>query len=149
MSIKSYGNWNRDESGLPCFDLAVDPEVDQDAPLLHLLGTGRLSALINRWGSLRCFTTAGGNGYLEFRKGTPWYGLSEMMGVVDIEGERYALFGGGNDVAVRYGTGYASFSGKRFRPAVESTAIWVTSARSGLAQVGLWRMRTLLWEEFG
>ena len=112
-----YGKWSVDEAGLPCFDLAPEAAQDHDAPLEHLMSTGVITALVNRWGDLRLMTCAGSDGQTALRP-SPWYCLSDLLLSVEACGEFYSLIPGQCDQgrSARWGTGYAAFKGDLIRP---------------------------------
>jgi hypothetical protein len=115
--LSPYGKWSNDEVGLPCFDLNLETTPDPDAPLDHLMSTGVITALINRWGDLRMMTCAGGEGQAALRP-SPWHCLSDMLLTLELGSEFYSLVPGQCDPgrSVRWGIGYASFEGSLTRP---------------------------------
>src|SRR5438552_1273339 len=55
-----YGSWTVDAAGLPCFDLTLEDSQALNAPFRHLISTGHVSAMTDRWGNINLFTTEGG-----------------------------------------------------------------------------------------
>ncbi|MFA6287033.1 MAG: hypothetical protein WC661_06560 [Opitutaceae bacterium] len=105
-----YGTWTHDDEGLPCFDGRFDGPVAMDRPFLHGISSGRLQALVSRRGLVHLFTTEGG--YTDLSANT-FCGRSGLYLELETNGERYPLIHDdlAEGVAVRYGTGYARFSG--------------------------------------
>ncbi len=130
-----YGEWSEDDAGLPCFDLDPEARADPDAPLEHLLSTGVMTALVNRWGDLRLMTCAGGEGQKALRP-SRWMCASDLLVNAVVDGELHSLLPGQLDKGrrARWGTGYARFHGtlKRTGFAAEFTqeliAPWDDSA---------------------
>lgn len=108
----AYGRWARDEGGLPCFELAPEAGPEADAPLKHLLSTGRMTATVDRWGALTLSTTAGGDGFVELLPDR-WRCRSALTPVVELADGLHSLLPGeaGPGRTARYGTGYARFAG--------------------------------------
>jgi hypothetical protein len=117
LSHCPFGRWSLDEAGLPCFDLDPECAADLDAPLEHLLSTGAMTALVNRWGDLRMLTCAGGKGQAALRP-AQWFCLSDLLFSMQAGEEFYALLPGQWDAGrrARWGVGYAGFSGGLTRP---------------------------------
>lgn len=111
--VCNYGKWEHDEAGLPCFDLNPLAGPEHDAPLRHLLSTGRLVGLADRWGGLSLFTTDGGRGYQNFgpdiwRYRSPAYGQLFLANeIVSLSPREMTC-----ERTVRYGVGYARYTGE-------------------------------------
>ena len=105
-----YGTWTHDDAGLPCFDGRFEGPVAMDRPFLHGISSGRLQALVSRRGLVHLFTTEGG--YTDLSANT-FCGRSGLYLELETNGERYPLIHDDltEGVSVRYGTGYARFSG--------------------------------------
>jgi hypothetical protein len=106
----NYGTWTRDDAGLPCFDGHFKGPAAVERPFLHGLSSGRIQALINRWGLVHLFTTEGG--YTDLSANT-FRGRSGLYLELEIGGERHSLVHSSLSQrrTVRYGIGYAIFSG--------------------------------------
>src|ERR1700677_3624850 len=90
MSEKQhYGNWATDTAGLPCFDLVVGDRQAPDASFRHLISTGHVSAMADRWGNVNLFTTEGGFVWLNSPEST--YARSSLYMTMEIEGEPISL----------------------------------------------------------
>jgi hypothetical protein len=105
-----YGTWTHDDTGLPCFDGRFEGAVAMDRPFMHGISSGRIQALVNRQGLVHLFTTEGG--YTDLSANT-FCGRSGLYLELETNGERYSLIH--NDLSeglsVRYGIGYARFTG--------------------------------------
>ena len=106
-----YGSWTNDSSDLPCFDGRFTGPVAIDRPFLHGLSSGRLNALINRWGLVHLFTTEAGYLNLSLNNSRVRSGLYLEL---EIDGERFPLIHGDlpEPLNVRYGIGYTQFSAR-------------------------------------
>ncbi len=106
----NYGTWTHDDAGLPCFDGHFKGAAAVERPFLHGISSGRLQALINRWGLVHLFTTEGG--YTDLSANT-FKGRSGLYLELETNGERHTLIHSGltRPRAIRYGTGYALFCG--------------------------------------
>ncbi|CAN5346427.1 hypothetical protein BH09VER1_BH09VER1_27960 [soil metagenome] len=107
-----FGEWTNDEAGLPCFDLRLADGVSADAPFRHLISTGHVSALADRWGNVNLFTT---------EEGFRWFNSPENCGarsslglVARWEGELYSLFYSelALQTGIRVGVGYVVYTGE-------------------------------------
>ena len=105
-----YGTWTHDDAGLPCFDGCFEGPVAMDRPFLHGISSGKIQALVDRRGLVHVFTTEGG--YTDLSANT-FRGRSGLYLELETNGERYPLIHDdlAESVSVRYGTGYAHFSG--------------------------------------
>lgn len=105
-----YGTWTHDDAGLPCFQGRFEGPVAVNSPFVHGVSSGRLQALINRYGLVHLFTTEGG--YLDLSAGT-FRGRSGLYLEIEIGGDRHTLIHDDltEKIAVCYGTGYARFTG--------------------------------------
>lgn len=117
LSIESthhfrYGRWTNDAAGLPCFDLSLSGLPALDAPFRHLLGTGHLTALADRWGNVNLFTTEGGLQW--FNSPENACARSSLGLMAKIDGEWVSLFH--SELAakngIRCGVGYVEYSGE-------------------------------------
>lgn len=110
-----YGSWNHDAAGLPCFDADLETNFLANDPFRHLLGTGRMSLFCDQWGNVNPFTTEGGFVMLSPNE----YGArSALYARLIIAGEAHSLIYSelSGDKKIRYGTGYAEYSGKMDAP---------------------------------
>lgn len=108
----SFGQWSHDATGLPCFVLTATAEDHPYHPFRHLMATGKLGALADRWGNLSLFTTDGGDGYVQITHAMHQCrsGLYPMLRI----GEDWVslLYGELQRQQVcRYGVGYAEYLG--------------------------------------
>ena len=106
-----YGAWKTGPSGLPYFELNVDDDEATDAPFRHLISTGRLSAMTDRWGNVNLFTTEGGFLWLNSPMSSVARGSVYLMAEVD--GELISLIYSEltEKEAIRIGTGYIEYRG--------------------------------------
>lgn len=111
-SASAFGKWSTDDAGLPCFGLNPESPADSSAPLDHLMSTGVMTALIDRWGGLKLMTCAGGNGQKRLRP-SPFQCLSDLFLTIDSGGDSYSLFPSEWDQPrrARWGIGFARFDG--------------------------------------
>ena len=105
-----FGSFTKDEMGMPCYDLAACSSAAVDYPFKHLISTGRISALADKWGNINIFTTEGGWLDLASTKGRCRSGL---YGIIEIKGELISCIHGELEQvgSIRYGTGYARYTG--------------------------------------
>lgn len=105
-----YGTWTHDEAGLPCFDGRFIGPAAVERPFLHGFSSGRLQVLANRWGHVHLFTTEGG--YTDLCAAT-FCGRSGLYLELERNDERFPLIHDDlkEKTAVRYGVGYATFTG--------------------------------------
>ena len=106
-----YGQWSRDDLGLPCFDLEPNSNAINE-PFRHLMATGRLSAMVDQWGNVKLFTTEGG--YQILAPSRRWTSRSGLYLVVEANGARVSLFHSElrRNKRIRYGVGYAAYGGE-------------------------------------
>jgi len=106
-----YGAWGRDGSGLPFFDLLVADDDVPDAPFRHLLSTGHLSAMADRWGNVNLFTTEGGFLWLNPADSCKARGLIYLM--MEVDGELISLIYSEltSKERIRIGTGSIEYCG--------------------------------------
>lgn len=105
-----YGVWTKDEEGMPCFDGRFAGACAVERTFMHGFSSGRIQALVNRWGMVQLFTTEGGYTVLcenNFRARSCLYLELER------KGERIALIHDNlsETLSIRYGVGYATFKG--------------------------------------
>jgi len=108
-----FGNWQRDENDLPCFDLDADPGRAPYDPLPHLLSTGHLWARADRWGGVALSTSDGGQGYQRITQ--PAHQCRSAVALLLAEdGELVSCVPGECTATgpIRYGIGYVRY---RFR----------------------------------
>src|ERR1700761_2903628 len=100
-----YGTWGTGSSGLPHFDLKVEDDDAPDAPFRHLISTGHLSAMADRWGNVNLFTTEGGLTWLNSPMSSTARGSIYLM--MEVEGELISLIFSEltRKDSIRYGTG--------------------------------------------
>jgi hypothetical protein len=84
-----YGTWGGNDSGLPYFDLIVEDDEATDSPFRHLISTGRVSAMADRWGNVNLFTTESGFVWLNPPDTSRARGSIYMM--LELEGELISL----------------------------------------------------------
>lgn len=105
-----FGAWTRDDAGLPAFDADLERHPVPWYPFTHLIGTGRLSALLDQWGNVRLLTTEGGTTAL-----TPVTGRTRggLYAVVETTRGRTSLVFGElrGRKTLRWGTGYGRWAG--------------------------------------
>lgn len=106
-----FGTWTRDAVDLPCFDLKIAGEDAIDAPFRHLISTGHLSAMADRWGNVNLFTTEGG--FLWFNSPYNCLSRSSIYLMLETDGELVSLlFSELNEQEkIRVGTGYIRYAG--------------------------------------
>ncbi len=80
-----YGTWGTGSSGLPHFDLRVEDDDATDSPFRHLISTGHVSAMADRWGNVNLFTTEGGFAWLNPPDSCKARGSIYLMMVADGE----------------------------------------------------------------
>jgi hypothetical protein len=101
-----FGSWRTDDFGLPCFDLAVRDDEHPYAPFSHLLATGRLSSLADRWGCMSLFTTSGGRGFCTISANRHQCSSGLYAVLCTADGERHSLITGSlENRRVRYAVG--------------------------------------------
>lgn len=107
-----HGVWAHDDCGLPCFEPAACRYTPNTPELVHLMGTGRLSAFVDRWGGLRPFTTEGGSGLVSFIE-RRLHNHSAVHAHISTDSSNCSLIPGywAKIHHVRYGVGYAEFCG--------------------------------------
>ncbi len=107
-----YGTWDTDEAGLPCFNLAVGDNDAPEAPFRHLIGTGRLLAMADRWGRLHLFTTEGGFLWLNKPGDQPVNGSLYLK--MEAGGKVLPLLHGAltRKDGIRIGVGHIEYSGE-------------------------------------
>jgi hypothetical protein len=107
-----YGNWGEGSSGLPHFDLMVEDDEADDAPFRHLISTGHLSAMADRWGNVNLFTTEGGFIWLNPPDSTLARGSIYLM--MEVEGELISLIYSEltRKEGIRIGTGSIEYRGE-------------------------------------
>ena len=105
-----YGIWTHDEAGLPCFDGHFVGAAAIERPFLHGLSSGRIQALVNRWGLVHLFTTEGG--YTDLCTNTSC-GRSGLYLELETGSERFPLIHDDltENISIRYGIGYACYTG--------------------------------------
>jgi len=107
-----YGTWGTGSSGLPHFDLMVEDDEATDAPFRHLISTGHLSAMADRWGNVNLFTTEGGFLWLNPPDSGRARGSIYLM--MEVEGELISLIYSEltHKQGVRVGTGSIEYRGE-------------------------------------
>lgn len=103
----SFGHWSDSVHGLPQFTLTAQDNVQPEAGFTHLISTGRLSSLVDRYANIRPFTTT-------CDTGIKWFcGQGETAIVFRvIDGEEILWQSGwqfGGSKTVRYSTGSAEY----------------------------------------
>jgi hypothetical protein len=83
------GTWGEGQNGLPHFNLVVKDDDATDSPFRHLISTGHVSAMADRWGNVNLFTTEGGFLWLNSPESCKARGSIYIM--VEIEGELFSL----------------------------------------------------------
>lgn len=107
-----YGTWGTGSSGLPHFDLRVEDDDATDSPFRHLISTGRVSALADRWGNVNLFTTEGGFAWLNPLDSCKARGSIYLM--MEVRGELISLIYSEltRKEVVRIGTGSIEYHGE-------------------------------------
>ena len=106
-----YGTWCTGTSGLPYFQLTVGGDEAIDAPFRHLISTGHLSAMADRWGNVNLFTTEGGFLWLNSPLSPVARGSIYLM--AEVEGELISLIYSEltERESIRIGTGSIEYRG--------------------------------------
>lgn len=106
-----YGKWSTGDGGLPCFDLIVEEDEAVDAPFNHLISSGHLSAMADRWGNVNLFTTEGGFVWLNSPTSTHARGSIYLM--TEVNGELISLIYGelNHKEGIRVGVGFVEYRG--------------------------------------
>lgn len=106
-----YGTWGTGPGGLPHFNLMVEDDDAADASFRHLMGTGHLSAMADRWGNVNLFTTEDGFLWLNSPNSSVARGSIYLM--AEIQGELISLIYSEltRKEGIRYGTGFAEYRG--------------------------------------
>lgn len=107
-----YGSWTTDSVGLPAFDLKI---ADDDVPFAsfqHLISTGHLSAMADRWGNVNLFATEGGFRWLNLQNNA--LARSSIYLMMEIEGELVSLIHSELTTkhGIHVGTGYIEYLGE-------------------------------------
>ncbi|MCE0522466.1 MAG: hypothetical protein LV480_06105 [Methylacidiphilales bacterium] len=107
-----YGTWAIGNDGLPYFDLVVGDDDVTDASFRHLLGTGHVSAMADRWGNVNLFTTEGG--FLWLNPPDSCNARSSIYLMMEIEGELISLLFSEltRKESIRIGTGSIVYRGE-------------------------------------
>ncbi|MCE0498241.1 MAG: hypothetical protein LV481_09890 [Methylacidiphilales bacterium] len=107
-----FGTWATGSSGLPHFDLIVEDDEATDAPFRHLIGTGHLSAMTDRWGNVNLFTTEGG--FLWLNSPDSCLARSSIYLMMEVEGELISLLYSEltRREGIRIGTGSIEYRGE-------------------------------------
>jgi hypothetical protein len=107
-----YGNWTLDDAGLPAFDLHLQDDDAPDMPFSHLISSGHLSTMADRWGNVNLFTTEEGFRWLN-PKGDA-RARSSIYLMMESGGELISLLH--SELAakekIRVGTGYIEYHGE-------------------------------------
>ena len=108
----NYGTWRTGERGLPYFDLTVPDSEMREAPFRHLMGTGRLSAIADRWGNVNLFTTDGG--FIWFNSPSSCRTRGSVYLIAEIGGETISLLHSEltSREGIRIGTGSIEYRGE-------------------------------------
>jgi hypothetical protein len=138
-----YGHWSHDDAGLPCFDLEVEGDAINE-PFRHLMATGRLSAMVDRWGDVKLFTTEGG--YQVLAPSRRWASRSGLYLVVEANGARVSLFHSElrRNKSIRYGIGYAAYGGEVHKGDtihLEVEQVFMAPAHKKAELVGIFALR--------
>ena len=107
-----FGNWTTDSAGLPCFDLLLEDDQIPDAPFRHLISTGHLSAMADRWGNVNLATTEGG--FLWLNSPDSSFSRSSLYMMMKVDGELVSLLYSEltKREKIRIGTGYIEYWGE-------------------------------------
>lgn len=107
-----FGAWTEDAAGLPCFDLVSANQTAIDASFRHLISTGHISALADRWGNINLFTTEGG--FRWFNSPEDCSARSSLGLMAWCEGEWTSLFYSELplQLGIRMGAGYVEYAGE-------------------------------------
>ena len=139
-----HGSWTHDSANLPCFDGQFIGPVAVERPFLHGISSGRLNALINRWGLVHLFTTEAGYLDLSLNNSRVRSGLYLEL---EFDGQRTSLIHGDlpEPLQVRYGIGYAQFTAhwRQNQSALEITQEFSTPPDRASRLVGCFHLRNL------
>jgi hypothetical protein len=107
-----YGTWTTDAAALPCFDLVVGDRQAPESAFRHLISTGRVSAMADRWGNVNLFTTEGG--FLWLNSPTSSYARSSLYMTMEVDGEPISLLYSEltKREKIRVGVGYIEYVGE-------------------------------------
>lgn len=117
-----YGTWTCDDQGLPAFDANLENDPAPYASFSHLMSTGTVGALADRWGNIKLITTEKGPVCLTPTTGRTRSGLYAML---ETGGELYSLIYSElpDKKSIRYGAGYIVYHGEL---STEGTRLAVT-----------------------
>ncbi len=105
----SHFYWHTEKTTIPRMICDDTRTLLPDEPYTHLISSGRIASLCNRWGNINIITTEGG-----FREITPSSprSISAQYATIQVEGKYYSLHPTNADsLHIEYGTGYACYSG--------------------------------------
>ena len=107
-----FGHWTTDAENLPCFDLLLEDGQAPDASFRHLIGTGHVTAMTDRWGNVNLSTTEGG--FLWLNSPNSSFARSSLYLVMEAGGEQVSLLHSEltRREKIRIGTGYVEYSGE-------------------------------------
>jgi hypothetical protein len=107
-----YGDWSRDDAGLPCFDANLERHPAPYTFFSHIISTGTLGALADQWGNIKLITTEDGPVCLTpAAAGRTRSGIYAML---EVDGQTYSLIYSElqENKRIRYGTGYVEYQGE-------------------------------------
>jgi len=107
-----FGTWGSGASGLPHFNLMVEDDDAADAPFRHLISTGHVSAMADRWGNVNLFTTEGG--FIWFNPPDSAIARGSVYMMVEVEEELTSLVYSEltRKETIRIGTGSIEYRGE-------------------------------------
>ena len=107
-----YGSWTTDAAGLPCFVLTLGDGQAPDASFHHLISTGHVSAMADRWGNVNLFTTEGG--FIWLNSPNSSFARSSLYMMMEIDGEQVSLLHSEltRKEKIHIGTGYVEYAGE-------------------------------------
>ncbi|OHB53329.1 MAG: hypothetical protein A2Y12_19960 [Planctomycetes bacterium GWF2_42_9] len=111
--MSKYFTQSADDYGLPCFVSNLDSNPNSYYPFNHLISTGRISALLDQWGTVKCFTTEGG--YTMLNPISPRLeSRSSLYFMMKIGDDLYSLINGELESPKQftYGVGYGTYTGQ-------------------------------------
>lgn len=108
----THREWSTDESGLPCFDFWIRDDENPGAAFRHLISTGHLSAMADRFGNVNLFTTEGG--FVWINSPASAIARSSLYMMMEIDGELVSLLFSEltEREKIRFGTGYIEYHGE-------------------------------------
>jgi hypothetical protein len=110
--MSKYFKQSTDRYGLPCFVSQLESNPNPYFLFNHIISTGRIGALLDQWGTVKCFTTEGG--YTVLNPISPRLeSRSSLYFMIKIGEEVYSLINGELESPKQftYGIGYGTYTG--------------------------------------